>query len=97
MEWHEVKDLNKQMVFVCDPSSISANRLVEGMEDKVFLPRTNGKSLVFYSLGSCLFHSSGTSENLHGTGELLNSCWIMPRPGTTYSPKQLNWIEDISG
>ncbi|XP_058186700.1 F-box/kelch-repeat protein At1g57790-like isoform X2 [Rhododendron vialii] len=97
MAWHKVDSLVDQMLFVSHTSSLSAKRVVQGMENKIYLPRIHGKCGVFYSLASGLFQTLGndfTHKDLHGTGELLSCCWIEPKANTSYSEEELNWFED---
>ncbi|KAF7152475.1 hypothetical protein RHSIM_Rhsim01G0035900 [Rhododendron simsii] len=97
MVWHKVDSLGDQMLFVSHTSSLSAKRVVQGMENKIYLPRVHGKCGVFYSLANGLFQTLGndfTGTDLHGTGELLSCCWIEPKANTSYSEEELNWFED---
>ncbi|KAH7861482.1 hypothetical protein Vadar_026732 [Vaccinium darrowii] len=95
--WHEVDCLGDQMLFVSNTSSLLAKRVVQGMKNKVYLLRINGKCGVFYSLTSGLFQTFGNDfshKDLFGTTEVLNCYWIEPKDDISYSKEELNWIED---
>lgn len=95
MTWHKVDSLGDQMLFESNTSSLSAMRVVQGMENKIYLPKIHGKCGVFYSLASCLFQTFGNDfscEDWDGTGELLSCCWIEPKADTSYSKEELNWL-----
>ncbi|KAI8570114.1 hypothetical protein RHMOL_Rhmol01G0008300 [Rhododendron molle] len=97
MTWHKVDSLGDQMLFVSNTSSLSAKRVVQGMENKIYLPKIHGKCGVFYSLASRLFQTFGNDfsrKDWYGTGELLSCCWIEPEADTSYSKEELNWFED---
>ncbi|KAH7860678.1 hypothetical protein Vadar_016635 [Vaccinium darrowii] len=93
----KVDNLGDQMLFVSNTSCLSAKKGVQGTENKIYLPRINGKCGVFYSLASGLFQTFGNDfshKDLCGTGELVNCCWIVPKADIFYSKEKLNWIKD---
>ncbi|KAI8570120.1 hypothetical protein RHMOL_Rhmol01G0008900 [Rhododendron molle] len=95
--WHKVDSLGDQMLFVSNTSSLSAKGVVQGMENKIYLPKIHGKCGVFYSLASRLFQTFGNDfscKDWYGTGELLSCCWIEPKADTPHSKEELNWFED---
>ncbi|XP_058224820.1 F-box/kelch-repeat protein At1g57790-like [Rhododendron vialii] len=97
MTWHKVDSLVDQMLFVSNTSSLSAMRVVQGMENKIYLPRVHEKCGAFYSLASRLFQTFGNDfsrKDWYGTWELLSCCWIEPKADTSYSKEELNWFED---
>ncbi|XP_058201694.1 F-box/kelch-repeat protein At1g57790-like [Rhododendron vialii] len=97
MMWHKVDNLGDQMLFASNTSSLSAKRVVQGMENKIYLPKIHGKCGMFYSLASRLFQTFGNDfsrKDWYGTGELLSCCWIEPKADISYSKEELNWFED---
>ncbi|KAF7114736.1 hypothetical protein RHSIM_Rhsim01G0008500 [Rhododendron simsii] len=97
MIWHEVESLGEQMLFVSNTSSLSVKRVVQGMENKIYLPRIHGKCGAFYSVASRLFQTFGNDfsrKDWCGTGELLSCCWIEPKADTSYSKQELNWFNN---
>lgn len=82
--WQEVDSIEDWMLMVSHTTSISVacrSLKLQGMENKIFFPRFNGRDSFFYSLDTCSFHSFGigyTGEDFYNAKEHTHCTWIEP-------------------
>ncbi|KAL3517150.1 hypothetical protein ACH5RR_024052 [Cinchona calisaya] len=83
MEWKEVKDLGNYSLYLCEVSTIATESKASEMKNRIYFPRFDGESVMYYSLDTGRFHSSESNEEVsmdyYGSREQRSCCWIEPR------------------
>ncbi|XP_021755453.1 F-box protein At4g00893-like [Chenopodium quinoa] len=75
----EVKSLGNHSFFLSYASSFSVEITEAGMQNRIYLSRLKGNSILFYSLETGKYHVLGseeTMEDIFGTQEPLRCCWL---------------------
>ncbi|XP_056697848.1 F-box/kelch-repeat protein At1g57790 isoform X2 [Spinacia oleracea] len=77
--WCKVRSLGNHSFFISHTSSFSVETTEAWMRNRIYLSRVKGNGIVFYSLDTGKYHVFGSEEsmeNLYGTKEPTQCCWL---------------------
>ncbi|KNA16907.1 hypothetical protein SOVF_084700 [Spinacia oleracea] len=77
--WDEIHNLGNHVLFISRASCLSRVTSDPKMKNRIYLPRLQGETVVYYSLETKTYHYLGSDNpmvHLYGTKEPVKCCWI---------------------
>ncbi|KAF5194001.1 F-box/kelch-repeat protein [Thalictrum thalictroides] len=79
MEWHRLESLDDKVAFLSHTSSMLVPARLKGVENRIYLPKFQGKESLFYSMKTGKYHCFGSKDSQvdwTNTSEHWNCTWI---------------------
>ncbi|KAL8059411.1 hypothetical protein ABFX02_03G086100 [Erythranthe guttata] len=99
LSWKLVEDLGNRVFYVSNTGSFGYTTNVKRMANKIFFPKFNGDSIIYYSLETQKYHSfdgSYSSNNSYDLRRMDLATWTMPTSSSTVDPtftrESLTWF-----